>query len=354
VHYVALELLMGAPFQYHGYVVHPATRIKGRNAEQEFNSIVGIVDPHVVMTHLDVHQTRFIKDRDFIWVANFPIDIEEMDMSMIDAVAKADVKVTETQISAGMLLRAKLPNVTSIPCAVDTDVFKPLGDAEKESMKANIHGVKPDDFVILFVGRPNWRKNFPTMLATLHELIIRRGHKNVKFVMHSDMSDPAAATNQSQWIKALDLNDNIIFTNNEMWDQGVEKKVLAQIYNMADVYFQPHGGEGFGITMAEAMACGLPVIATDYTSTKEMIGNNERGYRLPFRHMLQMMGVRRPVPDTMVCADALEMYINGKVDGKKQGRLGHEFAVENYSTSCVLEKWGKLLSKLEYRRMRAT
>ena len=49
---------------------------------------------------------------------------------------------------------------------------------------------------------------------------------------------------------------------------------LADIYNMADVYLNPTLQETFGKTTAEAMACGVPVVANDTTSMPELLGRD--------------------------------------------------------------------------------
>ena len=46
---------------------------------------------------------------------------------------------------------------------------------------------------------------------------------------------------------------------------GVDTKTLASIYNLFDVYIQPANSEGFGLPIVEAAACGVPVMATDYS-----------------------------------------------------------------------------------------
>lgn len=59
-------------------------------------------------------------------------------------------------------------------------------------------------------------------------------------------------------------------------------KKMAEIYNKADVYFNASPAETFGLTTAEAMACGTPVVGYDVTATPEIIGYNEGcGYVAP-------------------------------------------------------------------------
>jgi len=46
---------------------------------------------------------------------------------------------------------------------------------------------------------------------------------------------------------------------------------VTSLLAAADIYASPHCSEGFGLTVAEAMAVGKPVVATDYGGTKDFI-----------------------------------------------------------------------------------
>lgn len=55
---------------------------------------------------------------------------------------------------------------------------------------------------------------------------------------------------------------------------------VTSLMAAADIYASPHSSEGFGLTVAEAMAVGKPVVATDYAGTQDFI-NDECGYPVP-------------------------------------------------------------------------
>ena len=46
---------------------------------------------------------------------------------------------------------------------------------------------------------------------------------------------------------------------------------MANLYNCMDVFVLPTAGEGFGIPTVEAMACGVPICVTNYTTGYELI-----------------------------------------------------------------------------------
>jgi hypothetical protein len=52
---------------------------------------------------------------------------------------------------------------------------------------------------------------------------------------------------------------------------GVDRKMLALINNIFDLYVQYANSEGFGIPMVEAAACGVPVMAVDYSAMSDVV-----------------------------------------------------------------------------------
>ena len=57
-------------------------------------------------------------------------------------------------------------------------------------------------------------------------------------------------------VEALGLSDHVIFTG-----YIPESEKIAH-YNLADVFVMPSTGEGFGIVLLEAVACGVPVVGS--------------------------------------------------------------------------------------------
>ncbi len=64
--------------------------------------------------------------------------------------------------------------------------------------------------------------------------------------------------------------------------QTMQPDELAGLFRACDCYVSPHRAEGFGLTVAEAMALGMPVIATDYGGTVDFL-TEEVGFPLRYR-----------------------------------------------------------------------
>ncbi|OLF18343.1 FkbM family methyltransferase [Actinophytocola xanthii] len=68
----------------------------------------------------------------------------------------------------------------------------------------------------------------------------------------------------------------------ELIEEYLSGEEVAKLFETADAYVSLHRSEGFGLTVAEAMAHGLPVVATDYGGTAEFL-TAETGWPVPYR-----------------------------------------------------------------------
>jgi glycosyltransferase involved in cell wall biosynthesis len=65
-------------------------------------------------------------------------------------------------------------------------------------------------------------------------------------------------------------------------DRGVDKATMRGLMRVADIFASPHCSEGFGLTIAEAMAMGKIVIATDYAGSRDFL-DAECGFPIRYR-----------------------------------------------------------------------
>jgi glycosyltransferase involved in cell wall biosynthesis len=68
----------------------------------------------------------------------------------------------------------------------------------------------------------------------------------------------------------------------ELIDAPLPRPAMADLWAATDLYASPHRSEGFGLTVAEAMAKGLPVVATDYGGTRDFL-DASCGWPVPAR-----------------------------------------------------------------------
>lgn len=135
-----------------------------------------------------------------------------------------------------------------IPNGVDTNVFKPInkGKANKKT-------------VILSVGRLEKQKNYDSLIKALVGLDVK-----LKLIGKGSLKEDLTRLAQE---KKVDLG---------VIDQ-VNNEDLPSYYNQADIFILSSFNEGFAKVLIEAMACGLPVIASKVGGLKEIINDGENG-----------------------------------------------------------------------------
>jgi len=82
----------------------------------------------------------------------------------------------------------------------------------------------------------------------------------------------------------------------------LSRQALRQAYQECHALIFPSRLEGFGLAVAEAMACGLPVVATNASSLPELIVDGQGGFLCPLDDVAAMAAaVRRLAADPALC-----------------------------------------------------
>jgi glycosyltransferase involved in cell wall biosynthesis len=141
-------------------------------------------------------------------------------------------------------------------------IFRPLDRAEAREQVRNRHGVEGS--YILFVSTIEPRKNVPSLLRALWQLTTCY-KEDVRLVLAGGkgwLFEDAFAV-----VDELKLDDRVHFVGR------VSSEDLLYLYNAAELLAHPAFYEGFGLPPLEAMACGLPVVASNVASLPEVVGD---------------------------------------------------------------------------------
>lgn len=145
--------------------------------------------------------------------------------------------------------------------------------------------------------------------------------------------------------KNLEKMFNRSFSNLQEYNiEVIEKTVSAPgLYHLGDIYVYPTRLDGLGLTMYEALACGMPVITTDYPPMNEII-NNEVGWLLKVeRNYCRKDGYYWPMSkvDKKDLADAIRYYIINSESLGEMREKARNLAENNYSwknnSKCLSE-----------------
>lgn len=172
---------------------------------------------------------------------------------------------------------------------------------------------------VLFVGTWEARKGIDTLLAALRQ--INAEGERIDLVLAGQLGWGTGRT-----IDALRLDHNV-----ELRDKPTDAE-LAELYRGALALAYPSEMEGFGLPVAEAMACGCPVIATDLPAVREFAGN----YPLYIE-----------VGDSRGLARHVERLLNGDPRAVER-RQGGRNAVASLRWSALAERTAALIEQLAH------
>ena len=94
----------------------------------------------------------------------------------------------------------------------------------------------------------------------------------------------------------------------------VPHRVMNRIYNRMDILLMPTVREGFGLSVAEAMACGLPVVASDCSSLPELIDHGKGGFLCPVGDMAAFAEKINVLADSPKLRKEMGEYNRAKVE----------------------------------------
>jgi len=230
-----------------------------------------------------------------------------------------------------------------VPHMIDCNIFKPDAEVRKAHRE---HLGWTDKFVIGSVGtNVRERKNWTAMFLALQKF--RRSHDDVVMYCHTDPIE-ARGRDLQALRENLMIQDITFFPSiTEMKVEGISEQTMANMYNSLDVYLQPSKGEGFGVPIIEAQACGVPVIVSNNTAQPELCGGGWvlKDMRPEWDEQSSWEGAANP--------DEIVQYLEEAYKEKKSGKLAErkiaarDKALE-YDCGVVMEKyWKPTLSEIE-------
>lgn len=159
-------------------------------------------------------------------------------------------------------------NVYIVPTGIEVEKFYKENNKklDRDKFRESL-GIKKDDFVILFVGRIASEKNVLFLLNSMKNLV--EDSSKIKLLVVGDGPD---LDNYKEYCNKNDISDNVIFAGKVPWDN------IVSYYLIADVFATASHTETQGLTVIEAMAAGLPVLAIKDESFTGTVINNLNGY----------------------------------------------------------------------------
>jgi hypothetical protein len=182
-----------------------------------------------------------------------------------------------------------------IPHGVDTHTFRP-GATVDGATGRQLLNIPDDAFVVGIVaankGIAPMRKAWGENLLALGQFMAK--HDDVYVYMHTEKRGAQGGVDLVQLASACGIPDKrIVWTDQWAYYAGLPPFVLAGLMSAMDVNLAASRGEGFGVPVIEAAACGVPSIVSNFTAQPELVeGHGYISAVQPYWDALQSSWVR--------------------------------------------------------------
>jgi glycosyltransferase involved in cell wall biosynthesis len=182
----------------------------------------------------------------------------------------AQATVAPSEAFAAELQKWSGVQIRTIHHGFDRDAFErdttPLAAEVEEKLGAASGSLK-----LLFVSHYNYYRNFETLIRALPELRDRCPGRSIRLLLTCKLSagaNPGSYRPESaaRLIQDLRVSDLVVELGTIPYSQ------LHHVYRSADIYVSPAYAETFAHPLVEAMASGLPIVASDLPVHREICG----------------------------------------------------------------------------------
>jgi glycogen synthase len=199
--------------------------------------------------------------------------------------------------------------ILEIPNGVDTALFTPRDGGSANAVPQ-----------LLFVGRLARQKGVDVLLDALANL----RHQPWRLTIAGDGPERASLAGQAT---RLGIADRVNFRG---W---VQREELPDLYRSSDVFVFPSHDEGMPNVVLEAMASGLPIVATRVPGNDELVRDN---------------GTLVPPGDLRAFAEALAPLLTGESQRRAWGARSRALALAHYSWAAPAAAYERLFTEITH------
>ena len=260
----------------------------------------------------------------------------------MENIKKIDYWVAPTNYARSVLNQiGKIPSVkiSVIPHGVDREKFYP--EPHEMNKFRSEHGISPKTKVILFSGRLDTWKGIQNVIPVIRYFTEKY---DCVFVIKAHPDE------NSKISLGLDLIFSTIASRNPKVfysPKWVKPEEMENIFHSLDILLSPTGHEGFNVPLIESMACGKPVLTTNLTNHREIVGKAG----LMFKPTVKV-GVCDKVQPIKVLSpqqikDGLEYLLQNPELCEEMGEIGKERVKKYFDLEKVSMAWLELLKYVE-------
>ncbi|QFG53735.1 glycosyltransferase family 4 protein [Chryseobacterium sp.] len=180
--------------------------------------------------------------------------------------------------------------------------------------------IQPEEFIIGFSGRMVRDKGIMELVDAYQILVKKHPHKSIKLLLVGDLEDRDSV--EDSYIDIINDDPNIIKT-------GFIKEGMEYYYPLMSVLVLPSYRDGFGLSLIEASAMEVPVLASDITGCRDAIKENVSGHYI--------------VIEPADIASKIEMYFDQEL-AATIGKSGRQWVQQHFDHEVI---WPHMLEVLQ-------
>lgn len=221
--------------------------------------------PFQIQIHTDFLSSYFWKES---FINKLRVILAKFLIPRADGIRVVSERIRKTLVSSAKLLAP----ISALPIYIDVEKIR------SASVKIDLHKKYPQfDHIILMASRLTKEKNIGLAIKAMPELVKKYPKLGLVIVGSGPEFKNLQLTTYN-----LQLNENIKF---EGWSDD-----LVSYYKTADLFLLTSDYEGYGRSIIEALAAGLPIVMTDVGLAGETIINDKNGIVIPVRDKQALIG----------------------------------------------------------------
>ncbi len=238
---------------------------------------------------------------------------------------KVLIRKTARVITVSEELRQRLLVQGGLPAEKIITIHNGLEFSEREDerrlapMRQEL-GLEKFQYVIGTVGRLEYRKNYPLLLAAFAKVLEQHPRAGLLFVG----AGPEEASLR-QRTRELALTEHVVFAG--------YRKDITDVLGVMTVFCSSSQTEGISMAILEAMAGGVPVVATSVGGNPEILPSRE-------------YGILAPSDDAHALAQALADTLRDPEGARRMAQRGRARVLEHFSAERMLQRVEEMYLKL--------
>ena len=197
------------------------------------------------------------------YIAITPLENGPLTMSWAAPLFNMDGVFFISELGKQEAIKAGVSKAEHLLIGIDTVSWHPATPEEKIKLRDGL-GIPQDAFVVLTVADNQERKNLWAGMKAV-SLLKKEIDRPIRYVMVTREHSQFGWKLRDLAI-TLDINKEFI-----IFERGLPQKDLWGLYAISDVYLQPSKAEGLGLPVMDAMASGIPVVATKTGAMTELL-----------------------------------------------------------------------------------